>query len=158
MIYLAEELHAQKALQHCLIVCGINTLKRNWKQEIEKFSNLDCCIIGEKISRNGKISYGKIPERAKQLEEPLEPFFYIINIESLRYEEITKAIKKSKNKIDMIVVDECHKFSNPSSAQSKGLMKLMDTKVKIGLTGTLLVNTPLNAYTPLRWIGVEKAT
>lgn len=29
MIYLAEELKAQKGLQHCLIICGINSLKAN---------------------------------------------------------------------------------------------------------------------------------
>ena len=29
MIYLAEELKAQKGLEHCLIICGINALKSN---------------------------------------------------------------------------------------------------------------------------------
>lgn len=158
MIYLAEELKEQKGLEHCLIICGINTLKRNWKQEIEKHSNLNCRIIGEKISKKGKISSASITERAKELKEPLDAFFYILNIESLRYKEVVEAIKKSKNKIDLIVFDECHKCANSQSQQSQGLMKLKEARLKIGLTGTLLTNSPLNAFTPLKWINVEKST
>lgn len=158
VIYLAEELKAQKGLQHCLIICGINSLKGNWKSEIEKHSNLDCRVIGEKVSKKGIISYKSVAERAKELKEPLDPFFYIINIECLRSSDIIKAIQTSKNKIDLIVVDECHCSANPSSQQSAGLLKLTSAKLKIGLTGTLLTNTPLNCFVPLRWIGVEKAT
>ena len=158
MIYLAEELKEQKGLEHCLIICGINTLKGNWKQEIEKHSNLTCRVIGEKISKKGKISYASIVERAKELKEPLDAFFYILNIEALRYKEIVEAIKKSKNKIDLIVFDECHRCSNPSSQQSNGLLKLKEARLKIGLTGTLLTNSVLNSYVPLKWIDVEKST
>ena len=158
MIYLAEELKEQKGLEHCLIICGINTLKGNWKAEIEKHSNLDCRVIGEKISKKGRITYSSIKERAKELKEELKPFFYIINIECLRSEDIVKAIKTSKNKIDMIVLDEAHCSANPGSQQSKGLVSLTNAKLKIGLTGTLLTNTPLNAFIPLKWIGTEKGT
>ena len=158
MIYLAEELKEQKGLEHCLIICGINTLKGNWKSEIQKHSNLSCRVIGEKISKKGKISSASIAERAKELKEPLDAFFYILNIESLRYKEIVEAIKKSKNKIDLIVFDECHKCANAQSQQSQGLLKLKEARLKIGLTGTLLTNSPLNAYTPLKWIDVEKST
>ena len=158
MIYLAEELKEQKQLEHCLIICGINTLKRNWKQEIEKHSNLSCRVIGEKISKNGKISSASIAERAKELKEPLDAFFYILNIESLRYKEVIEAIKKSKNKIDLIVFDECHRCNNPSAQQAQGLLKLKEARLKIGLTGTLLTNSPINAFVPLKWIDVEKST
>ena len=40
----------------------------------------------------------------------------------------------------------------------QGLMKLKEARLKIGLTGTLLTNSPLNAFTPLKWINVEKST
>ena len=158
VIYLAEELKAQKGLEHCLIICGINTLKANWKSEIEKHSNLTCRVIGEKISKKGIITYKSIKERAQELKEPLDAFFYILNIESLRFEEIVEAIKKSKNKIDLIVFDECHKCANPGSQQSKGLLKLKEARLKLGLSGTLLTNSPINAFVPLRWIDVEKST
>lgn len=158
MIYLAMELREQKGLQHCLIICGVNSLKQNWKSEIRKHSDLSCRVIGEKISRNGKLSYASTKERAAELYNPLDAFFYILNIESLRSDDIITAIKTSKNKIDMIILDECHKCANPNSQQSHGLIKLKNYRHKIGLTGTLLTNTPLNCYLPLKWIDVEKAT
>ena len=158
IINLAEELKEQKDLQHCLIICGINTLKSNWKKEIKTHSNLTYRVIGEKISKKGNISYASVKERAAELKKPLDAFFYIINVESLRSEDVIEAIKKSANKIDMIVFDEVHKANNTSSQQGHNLLKLKDHKYKIGLTGTLLTNNPLNAYLPLKWIGVEQST
>ena len=40
VIYLAEELKAQENYEHCLILCGINSLKNNWKKEILTIPNL----------------------------------------------------------------------------------------------------------------------
>jgi SNF2 family DNA or RNA helicase len=37
-------------------------------------------------------------------------------------------------------------------------LKLKNAKYKIGATGTLLLNNPLDAYVPLAWIGAEKST
>ena len=109
MIYLAEELKEQKGLEHCLIICGINTLKANWKKEIKKYSNLSCRVLGEKISKKGRVSYGSIKQRALELIEPNDAFFLILNVEALRYDEIMDALKKTKNNIGMIVFDEAHK-------------------------------------------------
>ena len=158
IIHLAEELKEQKGLQHCLVICGINTLKANWKKEIKLHSDLSFRVIGEKISKKGNISYASIKERANELKEPLDAFFYIINIEALRNDEVVEAIKNSKNKIDMIVLDEAHKCANSTSQQAHNLLKLKNAKYKIALTGTLLVNNPINAFVPLKWIGVEKST
>lgn len=46
-IYIAQELKKLERIKHCLIICGVNTLKSNWKAEIEKHSNLSCRILGE---------------------------------------------------------------------------------------------------------------
>lgn len=158
IINLAEELKAQRGIEHCLIICGINTLKSNWKKEINIHSNLSCRVIGEKISRNGTVSYASVAERAKELKNTLDAFFYIINIESLRDPNVVKAILTSKNKIDMIVIDEIHKCASSKSQQANGILKLKNYAYKIGMTGTLLVNSPLSAYLPLKWIGVEHST
>ena len=83
----------------------------------------------------------------------------IINVESLRDDLIVDAILNSKNKFDLILVDETHKFGNPASLQSKNFLKLAKTgKRHVGMTGTLLTNSPLNAYVPLKFIGKEKGT
>lgn len=158
IIHLAEELKEQKGLEHCLIICGINALKGNWEAEIKKHSNLTCRIIGKKISKNGKVSYSSIKERALELRNPLDAFFYIINVECLRSSEIVQAIKNSKNKIDMITLDECQRCKSVHAAQASGLLQLIKSKHRIGLTGTLIQSKPLDAYVPLKWIGVEKAT
>lgn len=158
-IYTAEEFKAQYSIEHCLIICGINTLKQNWKKEIEKCSKYSCRVIGEKINSKGKISYASTKERAEELYNTLDEFFIIINVESLRSSDVINAIKNSKNKFDMIVVDECHKCCSPLAEQSKGMLKLKDVgKYHYGLTGTLLTNSPLNAYIPLKFIGKINST
>ena len=159
MIYLAEELKARDNIEHCFIICGINTLKYNWKKEIEKFSNLDCKILGERVTRTGKEKIGSVKDRLEDLQNPIDEFFIITNIETLRNDDIVKELKKKKpvNKIDMMVLDECHTIKNPTSIQSKSLLKL-SAKYMVGLTGTLLLNSPLDAYVPLKWLGIENST
>lgn len=157
LTYLAQELKERQGLQHCLIICGINTLKTNWKNEIEKHSNLTCRILGQRITKKGNLVIDGIQERLKQLKEPIEEFFVITNVESIRSDEILKLLQKGPNKFDMIVVDEIHRMKNPNSQQGKNFLKLNKAKYKIGATGTLLLNNPLDAYVPLKWIGAERA-
>ena len=159
MIYLAEELKQRDNIEHCFIICGINTLKYNWKNEINKFSNLDCKILGERTNKKGKTKIGSVKDRLEDLKNKIDEFFVITNIETLRNEDVIKEINKksSKNKFDMIIVDEVHTCKSPTSQQGKNLLKLK-SKYMVGLTGTLLLNSPLDAYVPLKWIGVENST
>lgn len=156
MIYLAEELRAQKGLEHCLIICGVNALKANWKKEISKFSNLSSRILGEKISSKGKVSYATINERVNELMSPIKDFYVIMNIETVRSDDIVRALKTGPNKFGMIVVDEVHKCKNKNSAQGHNLLKIT-ADYTFGLSGSLILNNPLDAYVPLKWIGAEKS-
>ena len=159
MIYLAEELKRKENIEHCFIICGINTLKHNWKNEINKFSNYECKILGERTNKKGKTKIGSVKDRVEDLKNPIEEFFVVTNIQTIRNEDIIKEINKksSKNKFDMIIVDEVHTCKSPTSQQGKNLLKLK-SKYMVGLTGTLLLNSPLDAYVPLKWIGVENST
>ena len=157
LIKLAEELKRTQGIKHCLIVCGINTLKANWKKEIAKFSDLDSIIIGEHISSSGRVYAKSVADRINQLKNPIKEFFVIINVETLRDDNIIKAINKGKNSFDMIVVDEIHTMKSPNSAQGSNLLKLKST-YQVGATGTLLLNDPLDTYMPLKWIGAEKSS
>ena len=159
MIYLAEELKRKENIEHCFIICGINTLKYNWKNEINKFSNYTCKILGERTNKKGKTKIGSVKDRLEDLKNPIEEFFVVTNIQTIRNEDIIKEINKksSKNKFDMIIVDEVHTCKSPTSQQGKNLLKLK-SKYMVGLTGTLLLNSPLDAYVPLKWIGVENST
>ena len=158
IIYLAYELKKRDNIKHCLIICGINTLKNNWKKEIQKHSNLSCRILGERQRKSGKIYIGGTKDRLEDLKKPLKEFFIITNVETLRDSNIIKELTKGKaNEFDMIVVDELHTCKSPTSQQGKHLLKL-NSKYQVGATGTLLLNNPLDAYVPLRWLGVDKST
>ena len=158
IIYAAEELKRQKGAEHCLIVCGINILKQNWKKEIEKFSTESCRVVGEKINSKGTITYATVNERAEELYNPIDAFFVIINKESFQNTLVIDAILNSQNKFDIIVADELHKMKDPNSQSGKNFLKLTKTgKYHFGLTGTPLINSPLDAYVPLKFIGQEKA-
>lgn len=51
-----------------------------------------------------------------------------------------------------------HNCKSKFSQQSKNILKLKNVKYKIGATGTLLLNNPLDAYVPLSWIDEDKST
>lgn len=159
IIYIASELKKLGKINHCLIICGINTLKYNWKKEIEKHSDLPCRVIGEKITKKGTVYTKSVEERLQELSQPIDEFFVITNVETLREDKIVKVLNESKyNSFDMIVVDEIHKCANTSSKQGKNLLKLKNANHKIGATGTLLLNSPEDAYAALKFIDAEKVS
>ena len=159
LIYLAQELKKREKIQHCLVICGVNTLKTNWKKEIEKHSDLTVRILGERTRKNGKKYIGSVKDRVDDLNHPIKEFMVVSNIETFRNPEIIEAINNEKhNKFDMIVVDEIHTCKSPTSQQGKNLLKLTKAKYKIGATGTLLMNNPSDCYVPLKWIDAERST
>lgn len=160
VIALAQTLKNRGAIDHCLIICGVNAVKQNWKREVLKFSHETCTILGEKISKSGKTSYTSIPDRSKQINSGINDFFIVTNIESLRSDDLTKSISNFIKKCDgrvLIAVDEIHKCSNKSSSQGNNLLKLK-ANYRVAMTGTLLTNNPISTYLPLNWIGVDQAT
>lgn len=157
ILYIAQELKKNKDIKHCLIVCGINTLKTNWKKEIELHTNLTCKILGERYNKKGNLVFKGIKERIEDLESNIDEFFVITNIESLRNDDVIKLLQKGKNKFDMIVLDEAHCCKNPMAQQTKNFLKLK-SNYQIAATGTVITNSPLDTYVPLKWIGVEKCS
>ena len=158
LIYLAQELHKQRGLEHCLVICGLNTLKTNWEKEIIKHSDLSCTILGKRINKKGKVIFDGIGARLKQLQSPIDEFFVITNIETLRDDKIVKAILNGPNKFDMIVLDEAHVCKNSTSQQGENLLKLNKATYRIPATGTLLLNQPLDCFVPLKWIDADRST
>ena len=138
-------------IDYCIIITCINGVKWGWKDEVLKHSNEHVKILGE--SNRSTIS---TQDKLGGLSN-LDTFFTVTNIESLRQKEVLEKLKKlvKTNRV-MVVVDEIHLSSNPSSQQGKGLLQLAKyTKYFYGLTGTLLKNTPLSAYLPLKCVGRE---
>ena len=156
IIWLAETLKRRGLIDHCFIICGVNSLKQNWKKEIAKFSTESATVLGEYVTRNGTIRYRSMDKRATQLKEPIEEFFVITNLESLRDDRIIEAFKKSSNKFGMIAFDEAHKAATKTSQQGTNQLKL-EAPFKVAATGTLITNNPLSAYVPLSWTGNDQS-
>ena len=139
--------------KHCLIICGVNGLKWNWLKEIHTHSNEDAYILGQRGN--------KIGSNADKLADidciDTLPYFIITNVESLRDDGIAEGLKRHCDNgiIGMIAIDEVHKCKNPTSQQGKGILKL-NARTKIAMTGTPLMNTPLDLYIILKWLGYER--
>ena len=144
--------------KHCLIICGINGLKWNWVNEIHTHSNEEAYILGQKINSRGKTVIGSNADKLADVNRIDElPYFIITNVESVRDEKIADALKRlcDDKTINMIAFDECHKAKNPSTQQGKGILKLR-AETQIAMTGTPLLNTPLDLYIILKWLGYER--
>lgn len=158
-------------LKRCLIICGVNGLKYNWLEEIEKHSNEQAWILGTRYTKRPpiKMREGTAEDKLADLNNLPDCFFLITNIETLRlmsYKDkkthktifpIAEKIKElcSRGEIGMIVFDEAHKAKNPTSLQGQALLSLTTAKYRIPLSGTFLMNNPLDLYVPLKWTGYE---
>ena len=144
--------------KHCLIICCVNGLKWNWVHEIHTHSDEDAHILGQKLNTRGKTVIGSNSDKFLDIKNIDKlPYFIITNVESLRDDDIALALKAAcdAGDISMIAVDEIHKCANATSQQGKGLLKL-NAANKVAMTGTPLMNTPLDLYIILKWLGYEK--
>ena len=165
LITLARYKKKHRGLKHCLIICGLNSLKFNWQKEVEKFcSDEKAIVLGTRLNTKGKVVNMTIEETKQQIESCPKEFFWIINIEKMR---LTDAENKAgtgivnyfnreieKGNLGMVVVDEIHKCKNPQSQQGKGLLAFDTTADRVGMTGTLLVNNPYDLYAPMTFTGL----
>lgn len=143
--------------KHCLIICGIKTLIYNWVKEINIHSDEECTILGQKVTK-GKVKVGSNTDKAKMLDNIDElPYFIITNIEAIRDNTILNKLHEliDSKELEMIVVDEFHKVKNPESKQGAALLTLRPF-TRIAMTGTPLVNSPLDLYSVLNWLDIEK--
>lgn len=150
-IYLAQELKNRGLIEHCLVICCVDSLRTNWKREINKHSDLSCRVLGERITSRGNVLYDTINKRNVELSQPIDEFFIVTNVSHIRDDDFVNAFNKSKNKIDMIIVDEIHRCNNATkSQQGKNLLKLHAT-YQIGLSGTLMTRDAVSYYAPIKW-------
>lgn len=147
--------------KHCLVICCVSSLRFNWVKEIKTHSYEEPYILGQRINKKGEIQIGTINDRIRDLEELRNndtlPYFLIINIETIRDKTFCEILREhlKHHLIDMMIVDEIHKCCNPNSKQGKNFLSLQ-AETMIGMTGTPILNTPLDCYVPLRWLGAEE--
>src|SRR5699024_2216624 len=170
----------KNGFKHCLIICGVNSLKWNWKKEIGIHSNESVRVLGERTYKNGKPKEGTLKDRLEDLENGMDEFFIIVNIESLRKPKQKKKVGRKFHKIeltetkktqlaimnelekqsgngdiDFVIFDEIHKAKNAQSQQGKAIHHLQPS-FKLALTGTPLMNKPEDLYNILKWLEAEK--
>lgn len=139
----------KKEIYKCLIVCGVNSVKYNWQEEITKHSSESSTIIDDKTM---DLRVQHINNWYKSNE-----YFGIINIESLRNEKIQDALYVGIKDgfIGAVIVDEIHKAKNGQSQQGKAL-RILRAPIKMGLTGTPIMSKAEDLWNILTWLGVEK--
>lgn len=160
-------------LKHCLIICGINGNKYNWADEVKIHSREDSWILGTRFTKRPPIKMieGSTKDKMEDLNNLPHQFFWITNIETLRggsFKEkqgkrtvirfpIAEKIQElcDRGIIGMIAFDEAHKAKNPDSQQGKALLSIDCKGPKIPMSGTFVLNNPLDLYLPLRWTGFE---
>lgn len=163
---------AKEGMKHCLIICGINGTKYNWADEVKIHSNESAWVLGNRYTKRQptKIVEGGTKEKLEDLNNCPPQFFWITNIETLRggaYKEskaknakyrfpIAEKIQElvDNGTIGMIAFDEAHKAKNPDSQQGRALLSIKAPH-PIPMSGTFLLNNPLDLYLPLAWAGFE---
>lgn len=185
MLDLSCILKRQEGIKHVLIITCVNSLKYNWQREVEIHTNEKGFILGTRLSKTGRETIGSNEVRLSDIEKlgngsPADDYFFIItNIETLRYSKISQVPLKTKKNgvqrykkcttypivealqkqikngnISMIIVDEIHKCKDSCSIQGRALLSL-NAKHEVALTGTPIMNNPIDVYTPLHWLGLE---
>ena len=116
-----------------IIICTKASLKHNWLQEINKFTDLPAKIIDT-------------PSKAgKRFNEQFENCrIYILNYETLRNDQVYEKLRE--HNVHGIVFDEVQTIGNHKSARTKAALKFKDLELKIGLTATPITNNPLNLF------------
>lgn len=186
IINLACILKKENNLKHVLIIACVNGLKYNWYEEVLKHSDESPYILGTRYRKNGKEYIGSNEDRLEDIKKlgtdsDIDKHFFIItNIETLRYSKsevfplktkkngvqkfkkrtVFPIVQELQNKtkdgtIGFIAVDEIHKSKDPSSIQGKALLSITADNL-VAMTGTPIMNNPIDAYLPLAWLGYEK--
>lgn len=151
-----------------LIVCGVNSLKYNWQSEISIHSDEKGWVLGTRFRKTtGKAYEGSTKDKLEDLENLPDCRYIITNIETLRAgaEKISKTkyhfpiAEKLKELCDngtisVIAFDEAHRSKEPTSLQSRAMMNVQ-AKYMVAMSGTPLMNNPLDLYFPMKWLGYE---
>ncbi len=109
-------------------------VKLNWRNEIDKFINRMDEV---------EIVYGRTPY-------PITERIAIINYDIIAHWEHYLI---SKYKPKTIIADEIHKCKSSNTKRSKSMLKISHTANNfIGMTGTPILNRPIEIYHPLKMI------
>jgi len=125
-----------KAIERVLVVCPA-AVKINWKRELQKW-----------LVNRYRIEILKPTTSLIPLSD--ENTIYIVNFDLLGKFKGLAALR-----YDLLVVDEAHYAKNPKTQRSTNLEKLTYVENKIFLTGTPILNRPIELYRLLQLLGLD---
>lgn len=140
-IGIAGALYQYGKIQRMLVVCPLSIVGV-WQQEFERFANFPYeLIILKGSSSKKKEMLSVVPETGLQV--------VVVNYESAwRIQDALEAFGA-----DLIIADEGHKIKEARTAQAKCLHYLGDrAKYKLLLTGTLITNHEIDAFSQYRYL------
>ena len=119
----AALLHRMGKAKRCLVVTPAS-LKTEWEEQIEKFTELPCEVV-----------YGSRLQRAAIYENP-RAFFTIVNYEQVRSDalDINQAFQA-----DIVILDEAQRIKNWASKTARAIKRLQ-SRYAFVLTGTPIEN------------------
>lgn len=120
-----------------LIICPAS-LKEQWKQEIEKFSDEKAVIVDG------------FPNQRADLYSESDAYFIIVN-----YETVLRDWREmNRMETDFIILDEAQKIKNFSTITAQSI-KLLEKKHALVITGTPIENRLIDLYSIVQFIDPE---
>jgi len=131
-----------------LIVCP-KTVRETWLEQLEE--HYVHGLENVTLLDSGGNGNAALLERNIRQASPGKPAVFIINYDSVWREPLGRAIRKEH--WDIVIADEIHRIKTPGSAVSRFFMALRaSAKRRLGLSGTPLTQTPLDAYAIYRFL------
>lgn len=132
VIWAADYLMTIGQIKRVLVICPLSIMQSAWQNDLFKFAMHRTCAIAHSHSRE---------KRAEAISSGAE--FVIINFDGV--EIVFDAVDKAN--FDLIVIDECNAFKNPSTKRWKTINKLVKPRTWLWmLTGTPAAQSPVDAY------------
>jgi len=138
-----------------LIICGQSNLQEEWIKDAEKHGLAGKLNIGIVGADTGASTQKKLEWLSQSTPEVRTD---LINIEGLRNVDIVAALNNIS--YDCIIVDEVQSAKGWKAEQTKGLHELLrpEGQVRIALSGTPVLNDPLEFFSMLKYFGILKDT
>jgi SNF2 family DNA or RNA helicase len=133
-----------KRIRRTLIFCPPVVVK-NWKREAEKYSK----IPQDRILLMHESGVKRLKNFQKMREQWNDNFIAVTNYHALQMKDLYDELLDWGPEI--LVCDESHRLKNPTAVWTKKMIPLSDkAQHKFLLTGTPVLNSPMDLFAPFR--------
>lgn len=153
--YTTFRILVDREVMRALVVCGQSNLQEEWMKDARKhgFTDLlDIDIVG------GTTDASAVKKATWLKYRPIKKSVDIVNVEALRNPMLLKEL--NYRQYDCIVIDEVQSVKGMKAQQTIGLHSLIPVgrQLRIALSGTPVLNNPLEFYSVLKFLRVLSDT